>query len=196
MPLYQDSGTPPEGLEDNEQTNRPLSARQTTLTRGDASPKFDHPRAIETILYGGLAAGLLGVLDDVVVYSLQGRNPIEFLQFIASGAIGKEAFAGGYGTAALGTAFHFLIAFVTAAFFYETSRILSTLYRRPMVWGPIFGMAVYMVMNYVVLPLSAVPRSRFSVALLLNGLIGHAVLVGLPIALIASHSARTRRKII
>ena len=114
MPLYQDSGTPPEGLEDNEQTNRPLSARQTTLTRGDASPKFDHPRAIETILYGGLVAGLLGVLDDVVVYSLQGRNPIEFLQFIASGAIGKEAFAGGYGTAALGTAFHFLIAFVTA----------------------------------------------------------------------------------
>ncbi|MGO9242813.1 MAG: DUF1440 domain-containing protein [Bryobacteraceae bacterium] len=196
MPLPHDFDTPREGMENYEPANHPLAARQTTLASWDASRLFDHPRAIDTILYGGLAAGLLSVLDDVVVYSLQGRNPIEFLQFIASGAIGKEAFAGGYETAALGTVFHFLIAFVTGAVFYEASRILPTLYRRPVVWGPVFGLAVYIVMNYVVLPLSAVPRSPFSFALLLNGLIGHAVLVGLPIALIASRSARARRMII
>ena len=178
---------------DPEQTDSPLGARQTTLAPPSAQPSWDRPRAIDTILYGGLVAGLLEVLQGVAVYALQGRDPMELLQYIASGAMGSEAFSGGYETAALGTAFNFLIAFVTAAVYYEASRFLPALYKQPLLWGPVFGVGVYMVMNYIVLPLSAVPRSPFSFALLLNGLIGHAFLVGLPIALFARHSARARR---
>jgi len=44
---------------------------------------------------------------------------------------------------------------------------------------------VYLFMTYLVLPISAVAPSVFSVAALLNGLIGHALFVGLPIALAA-----------
>lgn len=178
----------------DEQTNRPPVSRQTTITPSSGPPAFGRPRAIDTILYGGLVAGLLGVLDGVAVFAVQGRDPIQMLQYIASGAMGSDAFSGGYGTAALGTAFNFLIAFVTAAVYYEASRVLPALYQRPAIWGPIFGVTVYFVMNYVVLPLSAVPRSPFSLGLLLNGVIGHALLVGLPIALFASNSARLRRK--
>ena len=159
-------------------------------------PSFQRPRAIDTIVYGGLVAGLLDVLDAFAVSGLQGRDAIQLLQYIASGAIGSDAFSGGYGTAAIGTAFHFVIAFVTAAVYYEASRLLPVLYKRPAVWGPIFGVAVYFFMNYAVLPFTAISRSPFSVALLLNGVIGHAVLVGLPIALIASNSAQQRRKVL
>ncbi len=53
-----------------------------------------------------------------------------------------------------------------------------------------YGLAVYLVMNYVVLPLSATSSIRFSLGSLLGGLVGHALLVGLPVALIARRSAR------
>jgi hypothetical protein len=156
-------------------------------------PSFERPRAIDTIVFGGLVAGLLDALDAFAVSALQGHDPIQLLQYIASGALGPGAFSGGYGTAAIGTAFHFLIAFVTAAVYYEASRLQPVLYKRPAVWGPVFGVAVYFFMNYVVLPFTAIPSSPFSLALFLNGVIGHAVLVGLPIALFASNSARQRR---
>ncbi|MGD0002164.1 MAG: hypothetical protein ABR941_05795 [Thermoleophilia bacterium] len=169
---------------------------QTTVRTSQGLPSFERPRAIDTIVYGGLVAGLLDVLDAFAISGLQGRSPIELLQYIASGALGPDAFAGGYGTAALGTAFHFLIAFLTGAVFYEASRLLPVLYKRPAVWGPVFGVGVYFFMNYAVLPFSSVPRGPFSIALLLNGVIGHAVLVGLPIALFASKSAHSHRKTI
>jgi hypothetical protein len=46
----------------------------------------------------------------------------------------------------------------------------------------LFGAAVYFFINYLVLPLSAVAHSPFSLALFLNGVIGHALFVGVPIA--------------
>ena len=41
---------------------------------------------------------------------------------------------------------------------------------------------MFAVMNYVVIPLSRIPAAPFSLPLFLNGIIGHALLVGLPIA--------------
>jgi hypothetical protein len=51
-------------------------------------PWFERPRAIDTIVYGGLVAGLLDVLDGVVIFVAQGRDPITWLQYVASGALG------------------------------------------------------------------------------------------------------------
>jgi len=56
--------------------------------------------------------------------------------------------------------------------------------------GLTYGVAVYLVMNNVVLPLSAVPKAPFSLALFLNGVIGHAIFVGFAIAWFAHRSAR------
>jgi len=44
---------------------------------------------------------------------------------------------------------------------------------------------VFFFMNYGVLPLSAVASAPFSLGMFLNGVFGHALLVGLPIALYA-----------
>jgi hypothetical protein len=56
----------------------------------------------------------------------------------------------------------------------------------------IYGVACYFVMTFVVLPLSAFPPRTAPIpwAVFLNGVIGHALLVGLPIALLARRSAR------
>jgi uncharacterized membrane protein YagU involved in acid resistance len=112
-------------------------------------------------------------------------NPVQVLQYIASGALGKSAFQGGLNTAALGAAFHFIIAWVAAAVFVLASQRLQMLKTHALLGGLLYGAAVYFFMNYLVLPLSAVAPATFQLGFFLNGVIGHAVFVGLPISLFA-----------
>ncbi len=144
----------------------------------------------KAILWGGLIAGALDAVDGVVAFGLQGLNPIQVLQYIASGLLGPASFKGGIATAALGTVFHFFIAFVAAAVYVAASSRITILKNRPILFGLMFGVVVYLFMNYLVLPLSAVAPSPFSLGMFLNSVIGHAVFVGLPIALYASKAAK------
>lgn len=156
----------------------------------DDVSSLERPRAFDTILYGGLVAGTLDILYAVIASGLRGRSPTGVLQYVASGLLGRDSFSGGWKTAVLGLILHFLIAFVIAATYYSASLILPTLIRQAVVWGLVYGVAVYFVMNYVVLPLSAVPRIPFSFVTFISGLLVHALLVGLPIALFARRSAK------
>ena len=138
---------------------------------------------LQAIFWGGLVAGTLDAVDGVTAFGTQGLNPIQVLQYIASGALGKSAFGGGLATAALGAAFHFSIAWVAAAVFVLASRRVQVLKTHAVIAGLLYGAAVYFFMNYLVLPVSAVAPSVFNLGLLLNGVIGHAAFVGLPISL-------------
>ena len=137
----------------------------------------------QAIFWGGLIAGVLDAIDGVIAYGTQGLNPIQVLQYIGSGALGRSAFQGGVATAALGAAFHFIIAWVAAAVFVLASQRLPFLKTQAVPAGLLYGAAVYFFMNYLVLPLSAVAASTFQLGLFLNGVIGHALFVGLPISL-------------
>ena len=141
--------------------------------------------AINAILWGGLIAGALDATDGAVAYGFQGLNPIQVLQYIASGLLGPSSFKGGLATAGLGTLLHFFIAFVAAAVYVLACRLIPALNARPRLFGPLFGVAVFFFMNYGVLPLSAVGSAPFSLGMFLNGIFGHALFVGLPIALYA-----------
>lgn len=144
----------------------------------------------DTIVWGGLVAGVLDAVDGVIAFAFNGFNPIQVLQYIASGALGAKAFQGGLATAALGAGFHFLIAFVAAAVYWAASLKMPALVRRHIPSGFAFGVAVYFFMNYLVLPMSNVPKTPFSLPMFLNGVIGHGLFVGLPIAWYAHRSAR------
>ena len=148
------------------------------------TPKQALPKA-QAIFWGGLVAGILDAVDGVIAYGTQGLNPVQVLQYIASGALGRSAFQGGLATAALGAAFHFSIAWVAAAAFVLASRRLEILKAHAVPAGLFYGAAVYFFMNYVVLPLSAVAPGTFQLGLFLNGVLGHALFVGLPISLFA-----------
>lgn len=139
----------------------------------------------EAIFWGGLTAGVLDAIDGVIAFGTQGLNPIQVLQYIASGVLGQTSFERGLASAGLGTVLHFLIAFVVAAVYVAASRRLSFLSNYAVGFGAFYGVSVYFFMNYLVLPLSAVGHSPFKLGLLLNGVIGHAVFVGIPIACFA-----------
>ena len=143
---------------------------------------------VQAIVAGGLLVAVLDAADALVAYKLAfGMSPIAIYQFVASGLLGQGAFAGGVGTALVGVAVHLLVAFTAATVFVLTSERLPSLRRGAVGWGLAFGLAVFGVMNLVVIPLSKIPASAPTLPLLINGVVGHALLVGLPIALAARH---------
>jgi hypothetical protein len=141
--------------------------------------------AARAILTAGLIAGALDILYVIVFYGVRGVPATRILQGIAAGLLGREAAGkGGLATAALGLGLHFVIALGAAATFYAVSRRLRVLVERPVIGGLVFGVAVWLFMNLIVLPLSANPPRTFPPAQWMPVFIAHLVCVGLPIALI------------
>ncbi len=141
--------------------------------------------ALLAILWGGIACGILDITQAMIAFRLQaGLRPSQVLQSVASGLLGKGAFQGGTKTAILGAFLHFFIAFSWAAIYYVASRRMTVLVQRPVISGLLYGEFVWLVMTFVVLPLSAIHRwPVWNPASIITGPIGHTVLVGLPIAL-------------
>ena len=141
---------------------------------------------------GGLIAGTIDISYACIYsYFMRRISPIRILQSVASGALGANAFTGGIKTAVLGLAFHFLIALMAAAVYYLASRRLRFLITQAIVCGVIYGMGIYLFMNFVVLPLSAIPfKMSYPLASLISGLLIHMLGIGLPIALVVRRYSR------
>jgi hypothetical protein len=150
--------------------------------------KNNRSERVRAIVAGGLVAAVLDAANALVAYKLAfGMSPLVIYQFVASGLLGKAAYAGGAMAALLGLAVHFLIAFTAATAFVLASERLPGLRRGAVGWGLAFGVAVFAVMSFVVIPLSRIGASVPSLPLVVNGVLAHALLVGLPIALAARH---------
>jgi hypothetical protein len=142
-------------------------------------------KASRTFLTGGLVAGGLDITAAIVNGAVYGRPPMRILQSVASGLLGRGAFDGGWPTAALGLILHLFIATTWTAIFYAATRKLPTLANRPLVFGPLFGIAVFFFMGSITVPLSAAPfKIPYTRPALAIGLLIHIFCVGLPIALI------------
>jgi hypothetical protein len=110
--------------------------------------------ALPAIFAAGLLAGLLDITAAFVTWAPQGVPPVRILQGIASGLLGPQAFKEGMATALLGGTLHFLIALSAAAVFYAASRKIDFMTRRPILSGVLYGVCVYLVMYWIVMPLS------------------------------------------
>jgi hypothetical protein len=144
----------------------------------DSAPRpLAKRNALLAIAVGGLAAGTLDLIQAMILFGR--RVPL----VIAAGLLGRQAFHGGAGTYVLGLLLHFFIATSAAAIYYAASRRLRFLVEHPLVCGLFYGMAVELVMSYVVLPLSALhAKGPYNLHDVLLGLLVHMVVVGLPIS--------------
>lgn len=141
----------------------------------------------KTILWSSLVAGILDAIAGVIVYYIYfGLNPLQVLQFIAAGVYGPEAINGGIGMILAGTFFHFLIAYVVAVIYYIAYPKIAILRKSKVMMGLIYGLGIWLVMNFLILPYSNIPKGPFNMGLAIVGIVWHMVLVGLPIALITS----------
>jgi hypothetical protein len=139
---------------------------------------------VQAIFWGGLSAGILDFAGACLSNASRGVTPLRVAQSVASGWLGAAAFRGGYRTAALGLASHFLIAFCAAAAFALVSRRWPWLLAHVYLSGALYGIAVFWFMQLVVLPLSAIAfKQNFSWPAVATGILVHVLCVGLPIAL-------------
>ena len=132
---------------------------------------------------GGGAAATFDIVYAILRNGQYGRSPLWVLQSVASGWLGSDAFESGTTGGLIGLVSHYGILLVAAALYWAASRGFPVLRSRAVACGAVFGVAVYLFMNFVVLPLSAFPYNLSYTALrLLEGFASHAVFVGIPIA--------------
>ena len=149
------------------------------LSRGDSLKG-----TIRAVLVGGGAAALIDIVYACVRQAGFGRSVEWTLQSVASGWLGMDAFTSGMTGALLGLASHFLILFVAAYLYLLASRRHAFLATQAVACGALFGVGVYLFMNFVVLKISAFPfRLTYDWLRLLEGFTSHALFVGIPIAL-------------
>ena len=135
------------------------------------------PIAIATLL-----AGTLDILSAFVFSG--GVAPI--LRTVASGPLGNEIAEGPAG-APLGLLVHFAIMTVMVTVYVLASRRIPALNRNWAIVGLLYGVALWIVMYWIVMPLRwesyRTPSEAIPIA---KQLFSHCLLVGLPIAWVAS----------
>lgn len=132
---------------------------------------------VAPILLGGIIAG---TIDVAAACLINGAKPTRILQAIASGLLGKAAFDGNSATVVLGLVLQWTMSIVIASIFVVAVQRMPVLKRHWVKSGLVYGVVIFFVMNYVVLPISAIghaPRFRVVhcvedvVAMLLFGII-------------------------
>lgn len=144
-------------------------------------------RLLLPILAGGAVAGTFDITSAFITYGWG------VCRGIAAGLLGPGARQGGVGTWLLGLFLHFFIATTIAAVYCLSSRRLAFLREHFFICGLFYGMAAWLVMNLIVLPLSAIHASGpYQLHAMIQGILVHMFLIALPIAFInarLSHSS-------
>jgi hypothetical protein len=146
-------------------------------------------RGLQAIFFAGLLSGCMDITAAFITWWPKGVKPSRLLQGIAAGWLGPTSFSGGTATAALGLAFHFLIAFTAATVFFVASRKVSFMIESPILSGVVYGIVVYLVMYWLVMPLSNFHGTK-TVTSSIIAVVTHIICVGLPISLVIHRFSR------
>ena len=147
------------------------------------APRQSSP--LRLVLAGGLVAGTLDITYACVFWGVKAGVPVRrIFQSVAAGLLGKASFEGGAATAALGLGLHYFIACSMAVVYYLVARRVPSLRERPVPYGAAYGLLLYGIMNYIVVPLSAAGGGGAKDPLWVGlSVVVHMFLIGVPIAL-------------
>jgi len=155
------------------------------------------PTTRNSLLRLSVIGGLIVGTADVIIYhwfvqSVLGGVPlITLYQYIASGALGESAFAGGIATALLGVLFHYLISIVIAGVFILSANRIPLLRRYIIPGSLLYGFGVFIVMNMIVTPLSATPPLPTpTTPQLIVMIIDHILVFGLLLGILVRRNTR------
>jgi uncharacterized membrane protein YagU involved in acid resistance len=139
-------------------------------------------QVLSAIVLGGVIAS---TIDIAAASLINGRSPAFIMQAIAGGLLGKASFGGGIVTVILGAVLQELMGVLIAAIYVVISKTIPGLLRRWIPSGLIYGVIIFFVMNYVVLPLSALKSAPHFTALKFAENMAAMLLFGLIVAFFA-----------
>ncbi len=142
---------------------------------------------IRYVLLTGLIAGTLDAIAAILDFVLPYRgDPSIAFQYIASGVFGKGAIGGGVGMTLSGILFHYAFAISWAALFFVLRPRVRILGGPWYLSGSIYAVVVWIGMNLVIRPLSAVPHIPWTIFKVIKSALILVVTIGSPIAFAAS----------
>jgi hypothetical protein len=143
-------------------------------------------RAWRLVLAGGFVVGTFDIVYACVFWAIKrGVSPHRILQRVGSGWLGEASMTGGWASAALGLVTHYFIATSMAVTYFLVARRWPALWERPVPYGIAYGLLLYGIMNYIVVPLSRAGASSKDPLWVGMSIAVHMLLIGLPIALYA-----------
>lgn len=110
--------------------------------------------ALRPIVSGGLIAG---TLDIGAASLINWVSPFLILHYIASGLLGAKAFTVGSAATYLGLLLQWAMSILIAAIYFAATSRWRSLRTRWQLGGLAAGVIIFLVMNFVVMPLSAAP---------------------------------------
>jgi uncharacterized membrane protein YagU involved in acid resistance len=151
--------------------------------------------SLAPILAGGLLSGAIDLTYACTYHGIVSNvPPVRIFQSIGSGLFGKASFEMGATSAAVGFIAHFAILIIAAGIFNFARRRFAYLREHAYVSGMIFGVGIWLTMNYIVLPLSAAPHFRSTLQGALSDFAVHVLLLGPAISLVAKRFDRTQTR--
>jgi uncharacterized membrane protein YagU involved in acid resistance len=131
-----------------------------------ALPSFTRTQAI---LWGGFAAGFIDLTAIFIIWQVfENIGPIVILQAIATSLMGDAAYQAGNPAALLGLVLHFIVSLCFAAGYVLAADRIDGLKKYPLIFGPLYGIVAYLIMSYIVVPLTLAtfgrPDSLFTLA--------------------------------
>lgn len=161
----------------------------STTTTAVRPPRASLPLVV---VGGGLLVAVFDVVFACTWWAIAADvGPMRILQSIGAGLLGEASFAGGWRSAAIGAAAHGFIAVCMVGAYVFAAPRLPVLVRQPLRWGAAYGLFLYALMNFVVVPLSAAPPDRFRAAWVFASIAVH-VLIGIACALLARRALRNQ----
>jgi hypothetical protein len=153
------------------------------------------PSLVKTIVLTGLLVGSLDIITALTDYYIStGKDPVIVLKYVASGAFGKRAFAGGTGMALAGLFFHFVIAFSFTVFFFWIYPKLSFLAKSRILTAIGYGIFMWVITNLIIIPLSSTPPGTFTTFKVIKSASILIVMLGIPLSFIAYNYYHRRTK--
>ncbi|MGY4397335.1 hypothetical protein ACVWZA_002529 [Sphingomonas sp. UYAg733] len=131
-----------------------------------------------------LACGTLDILSAFVFAGIKGTTPVQVLHSVASGPFGNAMRDAGLTGAAIGLLVHFAIMAVMVAVFVLAASRFSPIRARPVLAGILYGLLLYGVMYWIVIPLRWGNFPRIAPWPIGTALFAHIVCVGIPMALV------------
>lgn len=145
------------------------------------------------ILLTGFVTGLLDILAAIIKFYIDtGKGPEPIFRYIASGVFGFKAFIGGVEYILWGVILHFVIAIVFCIFLFLVFPKVYSAFTNWVVVGILFGIVVWAIMNFVVLPLSYVPEARSGTKESIIAALILIFMIGLPVAYVARGMQKAR----
>lgn len=149
-----------------------------------------------TSVRAALLAGIAGNIAISIYLSIAlplffNISPLLLFQWDGSNIVGASAYTGGWGSAALGFFFNFIVAIGWSTLFVVAYRAVPAVRREAAVSGLLFGILVWLVMSFIIVPMGRADHPSTHFPALLNAIVAHTLFFGLPVALVVRNTLRS-----